>query len=680
MFSKNEIATAPFLPIALCFSLGIVLCVLSNGNWAICLAIFITAVLCKFFNGYFTSLLLTTLLGFCNASISIPNETDNSICGQSYLFNAQVTNYKEGSGSRILTIKLLEAGNNIDSLQPIPQCNAQLVIPGFTPIFAKGENITFKACFEPIEQRTDLPDEITSAHLNARKNILISAQITDNDVIEQHSPTGFIGWCLQQHDRIIETISTAQLSTSSKELLIAIIGGDSNVLDNDLRNSFSLSGLAHILALSGLHVGIIVMIASALFLPLHLFCNGNLKIAAVIISIWLFAFISGLSPSVIRASIMGSIYLLGKMLYRRTSALNSLAVAATIILIFAPESIFQVGFQLSFAAVLSIIVFAERLNPFNRQQRLAFLFGSYISVTTCAMLGTAMLSAIYFHSFPIYFLLANCAASLLITPIVTGGVALILFNWIGFDSALITWLIDKMCSLLVFIADFFSKLPGASYGNFYFEPWTIIPMLLFLTALKVILDGKSRMRIAFFIFSSTALIVTLAISKPIKPEHRIYMLRNTYHTELAYTEGDSLLRLISTTPIEKCAVEEITQVRFSEFLSRRGLSKVKLDTTCLHHDRCVTIGDTSIGLLSGKRESLPAQKLSYAAICRGFKGNIKQVITKYSPDTVLLAYDLHPRRAMHYREQCDTLGVPYIWLRERPWALTYDNSLTPRVK
>lgn len=680
MFSKTELASAPFLPVALCFSFGIALFAFTGEGWWSMSILFAAAVALFFINRYFTSLCLIALLGFCDAAISFRTEADETLCGKTYVYKAHVLNATEGAGSRVLEVRLEEAGASAETLERIRPVKAKTVIPGFTPQISKGETLIFKARFDAIENQSDLPDELTQYTLNARKQIYLQSQITDADVIATLPATGFSGWCLRQHDRIIEIIGQSGLTTQAKELMMAMIGGESGVIDSEMRERFSQSGLSHILALSGLHVGIIAAIVAFALWPVYFAGRGRVRWLIVVAALWLFALLTGMGPSVVRATVMATVYMVGRLLYRRTSALNSLAVAAAVILLFAPESLFEIGFQLSFAAVLSIIVFAERFNPISQRRRLLYSVVSFLSVTVSAVLGTALLSAIYFHSFPGYFLLANSLAALLVAPALAGGVLLVAFGWMGIQIGLLTKAVNMLCAAITGVADAVAEMPGAAVSGFYFEAWTVVPMLLFLVALKMLLDCRNGRRWALFATMCAIMVISVAFSRPIAAENRIYLLRNTYHTEIAFAEGDSVLRLVSTTPLAVNEVTSVADVRYSNYLARRGLQGVRLDTLNRGSARCVTAGKLRIGLLSGKKESIQNRKLTHAVLCRGFRSDVKSVREAYNPDTVLLAYDLHPRRAMHYKEQCDTLGIPCIWLRETPWSVTYDKSCPPRIE
>ena len=217
--------------------------------------------------------------------------------------------------------------------------------------------------------------------------------------------------------------------------------GEKSELDANLKETFSLVGASHVLALSGLHLMIIYSVIS-LFVGWRRF--RTVSQVLIILSIWAFAFLVGLSPSVIRAAFMISIYALLSLGHRERMSVNTLAFAAFVMLLVNPLSLFDMGFQLSLMAVLAIQLFCpmlERLIPLPVQQEhrwLRALWGM-TSVSLAAQIGTAPLIAYYFGRFATYFLLSN----FVVIPLATLLLYLALLSictcwWSGLQSLLVT--------------------------------------------------------------------------------------------------------------------------------------------------------------------------------------------------------------------------------------------------
>ena len=199
----------------------------------------------------------------------------------------------------------------------------------------------------------------------------------------------------------------AGLSGEELGLVTALTIGDKELLDKEQLTSFSRSGAMHIMAVSGLHVGMISMALSGMLF----FLRGRMKIIRPLIivpALWGFAFITGMSPSVLRATIMFTFLQAGSLLHRPAPAMNSLLASAFILTAARPAVLFEAGFQLSYLAVAFIITFYY---PFYRllriKNRIADWFWQMTAVSLVAQAGTLALTVRLFNIFPLLFLLTN---------------------------------------------------------------------------------------------------------------------------------------------------------------------------------------------------------------------------------------------------------------------------------
>jgi len=207
----------------------------------------------------------------------------------------------------------------------------------------------------------------------------------------------------------------------------ALILGKKEDLDNDTKEIYATTGAMHVLAVSGLHVGIIYLVLLALLRQKRSQITKPVLVAFIVIpALWAYAFLTGLSPSVLRAVTMFSFLALAQVINRRSASLNTLAISAFLLLLVDPYMIMAVGFQLSYVAVAGIIflypVFEKWLNPENKILRFAW---QITALSLAAQLATAPLSAFYFHRFPTYFIFSNLLVIPAATAIVWGGLVLL---------------------------------------------------------------------------------------------------------------------------------------------------------------------------------------------------------------------------------------------------------------
>ena len=262
---------------------------------------------------------------------------------------------------------------------------------------------------------------------------------------------------LAQRAKLLDRLSESGVDGSVYAVVAAMTLGDKSQLTKELRDTYAVSGASHILALSGLHLGIIYTLLSLLLSRRRWQVISQV---VIIVCIWLFVFLVGMSASVVRSAVMITVYALLSLGHRDKMSVNTLAFAAIVMLLFNPKSLFDVGFQLSFMAVLAILLFYPLFESVWSQQ---FLFGhrlfrwlwTTLAVSCAAQIGVAPLIAYYFGRFSCYFLLTN----LVVVPAAT----LILY------LSLLVLLMPSLAYLLIYIVDVLNQLllwitmlPGAS--------------------------------------------------------------------------------------------------------------------------------------------------------------------------------------------------------------------------
>lgn len=216
---------------------------------------------------------------------------------------------------------------------------------------------------------------------------------------------------LQQRERLLTHFRQQGLEGEAYALVAAMTLGDKSAIDRDLRQTYNVTGAAHVLALSGLHMGIIYALLSLLTLRRRRVVVQTL----IVIALWAFVFIVGMPVSAVRSASMLSLYALLSLGYREKASLNALAFTAIVMLVVSPYTLFDIGFQMSYLAVLSILVWTpvmqSWLSPALQQRyRLVRWTWGMVAVTLAAQLGVAPLIAFYFGRVSTYFLLTNFLA------------------------------------------------------------------------------------------------------------------------------------------------------------------------------------------------------------------------------------------------------------------------------
>jgi competence protein ComEC len=247
-------------------------------------------------------------------------------------------------------------------------------------------------------------------------------------------------WPMRARNHLLQILHRNIPDAKSKGVAQALLTGYRNDMDKELSLQYAGTGVAHIIAISGLHLGIIQAGLLFFLTPLRRKEYGKRGMYLfAIIFLWVFAFVTGASASVLRAAFMFSMLLFGKVIGRRGNPYNTLCASAFFLLLFQPGLLFNVGFQLSYSAVLSIFLFSRPItNWVQTSNRVVHEIWSMVAVTLAAQILTLPFVLYYFHQFPVYFLLANIMA----IPLVWLALNLCLL------LTLIFWWLPPLASLL----------------------------------------------------------------------------------------------------------------------------------------------------------------------------------------------------------------------------------------
>ena len=214
---------------------------------------------------------------------------------------------------------------------------------------------------------------------------------------------------LKQRSRLLQRLAVEGADNNQYAVLAAMALGDKSALTKELKEVYAVTGASHVLALSGLHLGIIYTLLSMLIVGRRWQMVSQVLI---VLSIWAFVFLVGMSTSVVRSATMITIYALFSLGHRNKMTVNTLAFTAIVMLIVNPLSLYDVGFKMSFMAVFAILVLMPLMMSFFSQEYLLShevvrWFYSMVAVSCAAQIGTAPLIAYYFGRFSTYFLLTN---------------------------------------------------------------------------------------------------------------------------------------------------------------------------------------------------------------------------------------------------------------------------------
>ncbi len=354
------------------------------------------------------------------------------------------------------------------------------------------------------------PDVFNYKRYLARQNIFHTSYVRSGEWMATGENAGrfYVRIALMLRQRALSTLEENHLSGREFAVISALLLGYREYLDEDLRREFAGAGAMHILCVSGLHVGIIYMVLGKLFSFLTRLRGGAvLKTFFIILCIWMYAAITGFSPSVLRASVMFTFVSAGQSFQRPTNIYNTLAASAFVLVAANPAIIKHIGFQLSYLAVLSIVTLQpwfEKLLKVNN--RLLSKAWAIITVSMAAQLATGPLALHYFNQFPNYFLMTNLVVIPLASIVIYAALLSLLLSLIPVVGCLAGKVLSLIVSALHHSVRFIEGLPWSTTTGVYISFTETLLVFAFLFFLFIYLMQAKR---NFFILSLATLLLML---------------------------------------------------------------------------------------------------------------------------------------------------------------------------
>lgn len=339
---------------------------------------------------------------------------------------------------------------------------------------------------------------------------------------------------------LLATLRKNGLKGEEFEVAAAILLGYDQLLQPHVRQNYVAAGVIHVLCVSGMHVGIIYLVLSFLLGFLNRVRYGKrIKHLLILILIWCYALLTGLSPSVLRASVMISFFIIAGIMGREYDNYNLLAASAFFLLVFNPLFIFNVGFQLSYAAVLGILTFYFPLyrSIYFKYKFFDILWAALV-LSFSAELGVFPVAVHHFHIFPIYFLLTNLLVFALAYLILSTGMALLAFSWLAAVAHFFGLLLNTFISLLNHIVNFVTALPYAEIQNLYL-PWSQVWLIYLLIILSYLLIIQRKVRLLLPVLTVSLVLLSFHTLRNYKLIHqeKVVIYDIPHHTAIDFISG-----------------------------------------------------------------------------------------------------------------------------------------------
>ncbi len=491
----------PFLRILFCFASGILaarVVHIPNVAFGHILTLYVTmtsgAVITAFLHLPFRYRRLQSILLFLSLFVTgwvftiVAEENSNHPFPEKETFwkGEIVTEPVQRPGNVRFIVRLTgDTGTNIKRYPPV-KIMARLKSDTLPQNLHLGHLIVFESKITPVPPPLN-PGEFNYRQFLKDKGIRYQTYLTPNRYLlipesGGHTLSELFG---QWRNRLLNTLKAEKLTKEEYSVAAAILLGYDQLIAPGLQQDFTAAGAVHILCVSGMHVGIIYLIFSLLFAFLLRFKKGKqVRGLLLLFVLWAYALLTGMSPSVSRAATMLSLFIIAEILDREYDHFNLLAASAFLLLAFHPLLLFDVGFQLSYAAVTGILLFYYPIyRSLYLPGKFLRLLWAAISVSLAAQMGAFAIAAHYFHMFPRYFLLTNLAVFGLAYVIIFSGLAYLTLSWIPMAGYLFAIILAHSTGWLIAIVHFMASLPHAAVYDLYF-PWTKV-FLIFAFLLSV---------------------------------------------------------------------------------------------------------------------------------------------------------------------------------------------------
>ena len=385
-----------------------------------------------------------------------------------------------------------------------------------------GDWIYFTSIPSPVTPPMN-PEQFDFRKYLARKNIYHQVYLREDQwmLVKRCETLSVKGIALKTRDFMLSQLESHGLTGNEYTVASAILLGYDDKLDADLRDAYSGTGAMHVLCVSGLHLGILYMIV--VFLLSFLNKTRGLRLTRmfiILIMIWGYAVLTGFGPSVLRSAIMFTIMNTGDTLRYSKNSLNTLSAAAFLILIYDPYSLFDTGFQLSFLAVLSILLFQQPFSMlYQPKNPVLKYFWDLTAVSVAAQIGTSPVSLFYFNQFPNYFLLTNWVLIPVSFIILCLGFGFSLLFWIPALSDGLSFLLSLSIRVMNEAVLYIENLPGASAKGIVITP---LELLLVYTLIATISLFLLYRKLVWINISLVSLLTGLSVNT-----HQAFLIQDT---------------------------------------------------------------------------------------------------------------------------------------------------------
>lgn len=545
-----------------------------------------------------------------------------------------------------------------------------------------GDIIALKNRLKPVEKPLN-PYAFNYSKFLLNKGIKYSAFVKEDEwkIIGESEELSLKKEALEIRAMILEKFKDNGLQDDEYAVASSLILGYRDELSDDLVDAYRSAGVMHVLCVSGMHVGIIFLIISNLLAFLKRKKWGlTLRLIIILINVWGFAIITGLSPSVTRAAVMFTFVSLGQNIGRKINVYNTLAASAFFTLIFSPYSLFEIGFLLSYAAVFAIAALYKPIYslwiPYNK---ILNFFWKIAAVSIAAQIGTAPFSMYFFHQFPNYFLLSNLVVILAITPIFYLVLASLIFSFISPIAEGLAFMASWVIRAMNWFVTSVQQWPFSVTENIHYSSYGLLLILGVIICLCLSFLKKKMIFIyASYVFVLGFLGFSIRESILQKQINRMVIFNTSGHSAVLFHQGKKSMLFLDSTAFKK---PEIIGFQTQGYLQKYGLEPKLFNLDSVNNfenwvsrrNNFLVFNDKIIAFVPNSKNIRYHEKIECDfLILRNKKTyELPKSLSYYNSDNLILSSELWPIQAHNFVLDLQERKQEYYDLKNLP-ALIVD--------
>lgn len=509
--------------------------------------------------------------------------------------------------------------------------------------------------------RPSNPFQFDYAAYMAKKQVLKQTHIASGDFIKLHSqPPTLRGWAAGLRQKIDQRLEESAFSSTQIALIQALILGQRSKLSKETYTHFTEAGVVHVLAVSGLHIGILLFFLLLILKPLTYLPGGRIiRSCLLILLLWSYALVVGLSPSILRAVSMFSFLSLGLFFKRKVFTINMLCLSALVLLLYQPGFIRLVGFQLSYAAVLAILLFQNKIfSLFHFPHKITRYFWRIASVTLAAQFGVLPFSLFYFHQFPGLFFLSNLVILPFLGIIIGMGVVLLIgICFTPLPDFLIT-MYGGILDLLQGMVDWVADKDVFLIRHIYFSPQMLFLSLLSFALLAFMIYRKHKIyRLLFFMAFLLLQADYLYEYNRIRRDRNFYIFHKSRRSVFGFQTGHNLQLVVRSSkghhaPLKSSFLTGLQNARGIEALSIKPFLQ---NYYSLGNQQIMIIDSSAIWKLPK-----PIQPTAIV-LTQSPKINLERVVETLHPQTVIADGSNYKSRIGRWKKTCSEQDITFYY-------------------